>query len=554
MHWISKVTLSLTTSIAMTLGLAGFTAASTASPGDAGGTQPQTFTAVGHALSPALRNMLPSTSRSGAAREAPPAMPVPGGVSAATSDGALQTTVNAALAPPTVGLNFDGVGSPDGVANTPCNCAPSDANLSVGSTQVVQWVNTDIAVFNKATGALTPGFPKPGNAVFANLTAGNCSANNDGDPIVKYDQQAGRWVLTQFSVTGGPPFFQCIAVSTSADATGTYNTYAFSFGNNFPDYPKLGVWPDAYYMSFNMFLRARKFVGADACAFDRLAMIAGAATATAVCFQQSSSVASLLPSDLDGASGALGSTLAPPAGSPDFYLNFGTNTLHLFKFHVNFATPSLSTFSAPTSLATAAFSEACAGGTCIPQLGTANQLDSLGDRLMYRLAYRNFSDHESLVVTHSVAGSGTAAPRWYELRTGALSNGTTCSAVGSGSFCINQQSSYAPDAAYRWMGSIAMDKVGDLAIGYSASSGSISPAIRFTGRVPTDPLNQLRPEGPILNGAGSQTGALHRWGDYTSMAVDPGDDCTFWYTDQYLKANGSFNWSTRIASLKFAGC
>lgn len=190
----------------------------------------------------------------------------------------------------------------------------------------------------------------------------------------------------------------------------------------------------------------------------------------------------------------------------------------------------------------------------IPQLGTTNQLDSLGDRLMYRLAYRHFSDRESLVVTHSVAGSGTAAPRWYELRTGALSSGATCSAVGSGSFCINQQGSYAPDATYRWMGSVAMDKFGDLALGYSASNGAINPAMRFTGRLATDPLNQLRPEGTIQNGAGSQTGTLHRWGDYTSMAVDPSDDCTFWYTNQYLKANGSFNWSTRIASLKFAGC
>jgi hypothetical protein len=162
---------------------------------------------------------------------------------------------------------------------------------------------------------------------------------------------------------------------------------------------------------------------------------------------------------------------------------------------------------------------------------------------MYRLAYRNFGGYESLVVTHSVTGSGTAAPRWYELRS-----------TGTQDFTVYQASTYAPDTTYRWMGSAAMDKLGDLAIGYSAASATLAPSIRYSGRGAGDPLNALRMEQTIQAGGGSQTGTLHRWGDYSSMALDPVDDCTFWYTTEYLKASGSFNWSTHIFAFKFTGC
>ncbi|HEV2250187.1 MAG TPA: hypothetical protein VGT60_06755 [Candidatus Limnocylindria bacterium] len=458
----------------------------------------------------------------------------PGG----TTDGALQTTATTALGA-TAGLSFDGVGVGMG-SYSPC-CAPPDTNASIGTTQIVQWVNLDFAVFDKATGALLKG-PTPGSSFWAGFTAGNCDRNNDGDPIIKFDAQAKRWFATQFSVTGGPPYYQCIAVSTSDDIlTSSWNQYAYSFGSQFPDYPKLGVWPDAYYMSFNRFLNGVSFNGAAACAFDRAAMLAGSA-ATGQCFNLSSSFGGLLPSDLDGATGAVGTTSAPPAGAPNVFANFGTNALNLWKFHVDFASSVNSTL-APSSLAVPAFSTACGGGACIAQPGTGNKLDSLGDRLMYRLAYRNFGDHEALVVTHSVKGSGTAAPRWYELRS-----------PGTQTFTLYQRSSYAPDATYRWMGSAAMDKLGDLAIGYSASSSSVSPGIRYTGRAVSDPINTLRIEATLQAGGGSQTGSLHRWGDYSSMAVDPADDCTFWYTTEYLKANGSFNWSTRLSSFKFPSC
>ncbi len=244
-----------------------------------------------------------------------------------------------------------------------------------------------------------------------------------------------------------------------------------------------------------------------------------------------------------------GSSL-PPANSPNFFLAFGNNTLELWKFHVDWATPSNSILSGPTLISVAAFGEACNGGSCIPQAGTGQKLDSLGDRLMYRLAYRFFPDgHEALVVNHSIrAGKRSVGVRWYELRN--PSGGT----MAAGTPFLYQQGTYAPDSTFRWMGSIAMDKVGNLGLGYSVSSGAIHPGIRFTGRAPTDPLGVLGVETSIVAGTGSQTANLNRWGDYSDMTVDPTDDCTFWYTNEYLKSNGTFNWSTRIASFKFSSC
>ncbi len=435
---------------------------------------------------------------------------------------------------PTAGLNFDGVGvgftGPNGTF-TP-NSAPPDPNGVVGATQYVQWVNTSFAVFDKATGAVLMG-PTAGNALWRGF-GGGCETNNDGDPIVQYDKAAGRWVFTQFSVTT-TPFLQCVAVSTTSDATGTYNRYSFSFGNvQFPDYPKISVWPDAYYITFNIFNNGTTFAGAKACAYDRAKMLAGAA-ATQVCFQQSTAVDSLLPADLDGST-------PPPAGSPNLLLNFGTNSLNLFKFHVDFNTPANSTFTGPAAIAVAPFSAACGGATCIPQPGTTQQLDSLADRLMYRLAYRNFGDHEVLVANHSVTAGSSVGVRWYEIRN------------PSGTPTIFQQGTYAPDSTFRWMGSIGMDRAGDIAVGYSASSSSVSPSVRLTGRTPNDPLGTLQAEAIIQAGGGSQTGRLNRWGDYSAITIDPVDDCTFWYTNEYLKASGSFNWSTRIASFKFPSC
>ncbi|MBA3689125.1 MAG: hypothetical protein H0W81_09900 [Chloroflexi bacterium] len=241
-----------------------------------------------------------------------------------------------------------------------------------------------------------------GNALWTGF-GGGCEANNDGDPIAQWDKAASRWVMTQFSVST-KPFLQCVAVSTTSNATGSYNRYAFSYGNvQFNDYPKLGVWPDPYYISYNIFNNGLTFAGSKACALDRAAMLIGAA-ATQQCYQLSSSFGGLLPSDLDG-------SIAPPGGSPNFFMNFGANSLNLWKFHVDWASPGNSTFRGPTNIAVAAFTPACGnGGTCVPQPSTQQKLDTLGDRLMYRLAYRAFADgHEALVVNYSVASEPSYA-------------------------------------------------------------------------------------------------------------------------------------------------
>ena len=495
---------------------------------------PEVTPAVHHDVSPPLRDIPPLVDRR-TPHEKFLGRIHPSGPLSSSPDPVVQSSGGPAVAT-TAGFNFDGVGvgftGPAG-SFTP-NAAPPDTNGAVGATQYVQWVNESFAVFDKTTGAAVYG-PAAGNTLWTGF-GGGCETNNDGDPIAQYDKAANRWVMTQFSVST-TPYLQCVAVSTSSDATGTYNRYAFQMPN-FPDYPKLGVWPDAYYMSFNVFEPIGSFfifVGARICAFDRSAMLSGPpAAATQQCFQLSSSFGGLLPSDLDGAT-------APPAGSPNFFLNFGSNSLNFWQFHVDWLTPTNTTLTGPTNIPVAGFSEACNGGTCIPQLGTRQQLDSLGDRLMYRLAYRNFGDHESLVVNHSVAAGSSVGVRWYEIRSPATPT-------------VSQQGTYAPDSNFRWMGSIGMDKVGNIALGYSVSSSSINPAIRYTGRLPSDLPNTLEGETSIIEGTGSQTKNLNRWGDYSSISIDPVDDCTFWYTTEYLKTYGTFNWSTRIASFKFPSC
>ena len=440
----------------------------------------------------------------------------------------------------TTPIGYPGVGNGDyGFAP---NAAPPDPNLAVGATQIVQWVNESFAVFDKLTGALLKG-PVAGNTLFAAL-GGGCATNNDGDPIAQYDKISNRWVLTQFSVST-TPYLQCVAVSTTGDATGTYHLYAFSYGaTQFNDYPKLGVWPDAYYITFNIFNNGQTFAGSKLCAYDRSAMLTGA-TATQQCFQLSTSYGGVLPADLDGANSL------PPAGTPEPFINFGSNSLNVWRFAVNWATPANSTLTGPINVPVATFTTACGGGTCIPQPGTSNQLDSLADRLMYRFAYRHStvaSASETAVVNHSVKVSGTKRSqvvgiRWYQL--GNLTSGTPT---------VRQQATYSPNGASRWMGSIAMDKAGNIAMGYSASSSAQYPSVYYTGRLASDPPGTLQSEGLLKAGGGAQTGNLHRWGDYSALSVDPSNDCTFYYTNEYEKASGSFNWSTWIGSFSFPGC
>src|SRR2546421_2090138 len=458
--------------------------------------------------------------------------PLAGGGALAPSlaDQALQTAVGGLLELEDEGGNprFPGVS-----AN---GSAPPDPTLAVGPNHVVQMVNTEVAVYSKS-GTIFAGYPKTIGSLFSAL-GGSCTGQW-GDPIVQYDKAADRWLISQLG-SFSAPFAECFAVSRTNDPTGPYNLYAYSFGTNLNDYPKIGVWPtstnSAYTATYNLFLLGGPFVGAALCAYDRAAMLGGAASPASICYTISND-AGYLPSDLDG------STL-PPSGSSGVFLTFETlSSLRYYRLSPNFANPGSSTLSAPTDIAVASFSEACGGGTCIPQAGTSQLLDSLGDRPMYRLAYRNFGDHEALVFNHSVAAGSSVGLRWYELR----------SPLG-GAFTLHQQGTFAPDSTYRWMGSAAMDQAGDIAVGYSASSRSLFPAIRYTGRTPSDALGTMRTETSLLGGAASQTGGLSRWGDYTALRVDPSDDCTFWYTNEYQPSNGSFNWATFIGSFKFSNC
>jgi hypothetical protein len=481
-----------------------------------------------HDVSAPLRDIaIPARPSTSTPLQAPLARPTGPMLTSSEPDSVAQTPSSSSTAITTL-LNFDGQSAD--------NIAPPDTNGAVGASQFVQWVNLEYNIYNKTTGAKILG-PIKGNSFWSGF-GGPCESRNDGDPIIQYDKAENRWVAAQ--PVFAAPYMYCMAVSTTLDATGSYNRYAFSFGDiNFPDYPKLGVWPDAYYASFNIFENGKKFIGAQACAFDRTNMLTDN-PAEMVCFPPAPNIASLLPSDLDGST-------PPPTDEPDFFVGLADSShLNLFRFHVDFITPSNSAFTGPTLIPVAAFSEICNRSTttaCIPEPRPGGKVDALSDRLMYRLAYRNFGDHESLVVNHTVAGGPLAGVRWYEIRS-----------PDSAPFVFQQGTVVDPTINF-WMGSIAMDKAGDIALGFSASSTTLDPSVMLAGRVPDDPLGTMETTAaPLVTGTGAQQGTFHRWGDYSSMGVDPDDDCTLWYTQEYYKTTGSFNWSTRITSFKFRSC
>jgi hypothetical protein len=484
-------------------------------------------------VSPPLRDLVATAAHS----VVHPAVRLPRPeVTGATAETAWQPTI--ALMP-TTDVNFDGIGT--GLAGFTVDSAPPDPDGDVGPNHYVQMVNSYLAIFNKS-GQLVWG-PNPTNTVWSGF-GGGCQTNNDGDGSVRYDRLADRWVITQFSVST-TPYLECVAVSTSPDPTGSYYRYSFSFGNSdFPDYPKIALWPDAYYFTYNIFANASTFAGGRVCAVDRTQLLAGpsASNVSQICSNINNSYGGLLVGDLDGPT-------PPPAGSPAYVLSLGasTNDLAFWKFHVDFATPANTTFTGPTTLNVSAYTPLCGGPTetCVPQPGTTQKLEGLDDRLMNRLVYRNYGDHQALFATHSVQAGASGGMRWYELRLDSSRNAS-----------LFQSGTYAPDGNWRWMGSIAADAEGDVALGFSLSGTAVKPSIHYTGRLAGDALGAMtQGEGTIVDGTGVQTGSsLSRWGDYTSMNIDPSDDCTFWYVNQYQKANGSFNWSTRIGSFKFPGC
>ncbi len=469
-------------------------------------TPPPTATAAPTPTAPVTVTPAPSATGSVAATPIVTSTPVP--------------TPNIVL-----GQNFDGLGQ-NAFGFTDAASPPNPAG-AVGATQFVQWVNGSFAVFNKATGSLLAG-PSPGNSLWSSL-GGACASSNSGQPNVEYDRLAARWVLAQPVLNGSSVY--CIAVSESSDATGPYYQYAPSLTalSAPPSSAKLGVWPDAYYASFNT------SVGAYACAFDRNSMLTGATPAAPICFPAGPAYGNLLPADLDGAT--------PPAtGEPDFFVSLGASALNLWEFHVDFGTPANSTFTGPASISVPAFTEVCGtGGPCIPQSQTSQTLNSLGGQLMSRAPYRNFGNHESLVVNQSVQPTnGIAGIQWYELR--GLSSGPS----------VFQQGTYAPDPNARWMGSAGMDGQGDIAAAYSVSSANMHPALSLAARASSDPAGTLQAENNLMSGTGSQTSTT-LWGAESSLNIDPIDDCTLWFTGEYLRANGT-DWNTRIGSFALPAC
>ena len=473
-----------------------------------------------------------------------------------------------------------------------CAGVPPDTNGAVGKAQYVQMVNDGLQVFDKLTGASLLG-PIPIRSIWTGF-GGPCYTRGNGDPIVVYDRLADRWVISEFATPAGAsqPQNECIAVSQSGDATGKWYRYDFHLSFRMPDYPKLGVWPDGYYMSAIMFrtdppmaLGVRPFV------FDRTKMLVGDPTATAqtpedFSFQEDGEDF-FLPSDLDG-------VIPPPAGAPNFFVavtiaaeekeNPGPREVQqnappppaastpapkykVWAFHVDWNDPDNSTFTLRANIPAADFTVLCPvkdkHKQClppVPQLGVPDPLDAIADRLMFRNAYRRFPDgRESMLNNFTVSANSVAGIRWFELQR-----------MHPTGWTLRQQSTYQPDNTWRWMGSIASDNQGNIALGFSASSETIHPQIRYAGRLTTDPLGILSGEQHLFDGTGSQIDRpcdpdedpdcdpeppTYRWGDYSDMTVDPIDDCTFYYTNEYYAKTGEgAKWKTRIGYFKFAGC
>src|SRR5260221_104861 len=449
-------------------------------------------------------------------------------------------------------LTFAGTSDNDNQALVGFRVVPPDTNGDVGPNHYVQWNNLVFEVFDK-TGAPVLG-PLPGNTLFAGF-GGPCETNNDGDPAAVYDQLADRWVLTQFSIGDG---IQCVAVSQTGDPTGAYFRYAFIVTPGAEnDYPKMGVWPDGYYLTFRKFPNFQMV----AAAFERDKMIQGLpaqqvlftipAPAGPGCTGPGDCYEGVLPSHLEGMT-------PPPPGSPNYFLmSFddeafsttpvpGQDSYKLWKFHVDWTTPGSSTFTGPTTIPTDEMDiNLCGFAPCVPQQGSPELLDHLSFFTMYRLVYRNFGDHESLWANNTVnLGANRAGIRWAEIRD------------PNGAPAVFQAGTHGPaDDLHRWMGSLAVDKDGNMALGYNVAGTSLFPSIRYAGRLAGDPAGPLpQTETEMFAGTGSQVGSFSRWGDNSAMSVDESDGCTFWYTQEYYAATGSFDFKTRVGAFKFPSC
>jgi hypothetical protein len=489
-------------------------------------------------------------------------------------------TESATIASPLA--NFEGISNLDNFNLLGFRVNPPDPVGDVGPNHYVEMVNLAFAVYDKQ-GNLQLG-PLTLGTLWEDFPVTDC-AGNAGDPIVVYDQFVDRWILSQFT-SAGPQYWDCVAISQTGDPTGAYYRYAFITqpdpdlpgGTFFPDYPKYSVWTDSYVLTTRDFGDVDEY-GISVYALEKNKMVSGDPKARAVQFFLDSNDVpleligdGLLPADIDGKQKPKTDTAIPIVGTQDDNYVYGAtfDALNIWDLKVLWNSKPTASLSGPVQLPVASFdSNFPCGPTrgCIPQPGITDpdqyvDILSYRQRPTYRLAYRNFKDYETLVTSQSVeALPGIAGMRWYEIRR-----------TAEGTYSVYQQGTYAPnDGVHRWMGSIAQDKYGNAALGYSVSNATdVYPGIRYTGRLAGDPAGQMTlGEGVIVNGSGVQTTTNSRWGDYTSMNVDPVDDCTFWYVNEYYEVSGlplplpppplpfpgtTAPWQTRIASFKLPGC
>jgi hypothetical protein len=448
-------------------------------------------------------------------------------------------------------LTFEGLAN----ANNSIMVVPPDPNGYVGKTNFVEMVNLVFAVYDK-TGHKLAG-PTGIGTLWTGFPISDCTVES-GDPVVLYDRTNDRWILTQFT-TNGPNYWNCVAVSKTGDPAGAYYRYAFAAGPNFPDYPKYSDWSDSYILTSRDFGNAGGY-GISVYGLEKKKMVAGNPHARMVHFFLDSAHIptylmgdGLLPADVDGSTYPANGAPAPVIGTMNTLGPYGApfDGLNIYDLTVKWSNPSTSTLTGPTQIHVASFNSTfpCGSGrACIPQPSTSVKIDILSyrQRPTFRLAYRKFPTYETMVTNQSVqAVANRAGVRWYEIRR------------ISGVYSLFQQGTYAPsDSVNRWMGSIAMDKVGNIGLGYSVSAAStVFPGIRYTGRKPTDPAGMMTlHEATLMKGTGSQLTSFNRWGDYSALTLDPADDCTFWYVNEYYQVTSSSGWQTRIGTFKLPNC
>jgi len=424
--------------------------------------------------------------------------------------------------------NFEGLGNLQ-------NKIPPDTEGDIGPDHYLQMINMSFAIFDRVGNIL---FGPAANVTVWQNTPTPWANTSNGDPIALYDQAAGRWLISELSFPHHPlgPYYIKIAVSATGDPLGSWYLYGYEY-DYFCDYPKFGIWHDGYYLTTNNneWVNSQwDFHAVGLSVFERDSMLAGSPNAQRFFydFYPNQQYWSMLPADVDGT--------PPPEGQPCYLACYKEGTpdkIFIFDVTTDWQNINNSAVQLISTLLPTPFSGSLPNGVSQPQ--GAPYLASLSNRLMYRLQYRTFPAYQCLVANHTVnRGDGIAGIRWYEFRD-----------AGSG-WEIYQEGTYSPDSEHRWMGSIAMDGYGNMALGYSVASTSVFPSIRYTGRMSGDPPGIMTlAEGVIMNGTGVQLSSSHRWGDYSAMSVDPLDQCTFWYTQQYYAVTGDKTWQTRIASL-----